>query len=49
MALWQVSTQLYSKEEQQELANLVDTMIGYNLTYIQEKDVNGLYSFKLDP
>uniref|UniRef100_A0A0P4W9U3 AAA+ ATPase domain-containing protein n=1 Tax=Scylla olivacea TaxID=85551 RepID=A0A0P4W9U3_SCYOL len=44
-----VSTQLYSKEEQQELANLVDTMIGYNLTYIQEKDVNGLYSFKLDP
>ncbi|MPC23181.1 Chromosome transmission fidelity protein 18 [Portunus trituberculatus] len=24
-------------------------MIGYNLTYIQEKDVNGLYSFKLDP
>ncbi|XP_045103960.1 chromosome transmission fidelity protein 18 homolog isoform X2 [Portunus trituberculatus] len=44
-----VSTQLYSKEEQQGLANLVDTMIGYNLTYIQEKDVNGLYSFKLDP
>ncbi|XP_050727858.1 chromosome transmission fidelity protein 18 homolog [Eriocheir sinensis] len=44
-----VSSQLYSKEEQQELANLVDTMIGYNLTYTQEKNPQGHYTFVLDP
>ncbi|KAG0716021.1 Chromosome transmission fidelity protein 18 [Chionoecetes opilio] len=35
-----VSTQLYSKDEKRDLAGLVDTMIGYNLTHTQEKNVH---------
>ncbi|XP_042861929.1 chromosome transmission fidelity protein 18 homolog isoform X2 [Penaeus japonicus] len=44
-----VNTQLYSRQEKEELANLIDTMIGYNLTYTQERSIDGQYSFNLDP
>lgn len=44
-----VNTQLYSKQEKEELASLINTMIGYNLTYTQERNLDGQYSFILDP
>ncbi|XP_068202621.1 chromosome transmission fidelity protein 18 homolog [Palaemon carinicauda] len=44
-----VNTQLYSKQEKEELAGLINTMISYNLTYTQERSLDGQYSFTLDP
>lgn len=44
-----VNTQLYSRQEKEELACLIDTMISYNLTYTQERSLDGQYSFNLDP
>ncbi|XP_064109296.1 chromosome transmission fidelity protein 18 homolog [Macrobrachium nipponense] len=44
-----VNTQLYSKQEKEELARLINTMISYNLTYTQERSLDGQYSFTLDP
>lgn len=50
--LWyilQVNTQLFSAREKQQLAELIDTMIGYNLTYHQERNFEGQYTYVLDP
>ncbi|XP_064406884.1 chromosome transmission fidelity protein 18 homolog isoform X2 [Halichondria panicea] len=44
-----VSTQLYSAQEKQQLLDLVGTMISYNLTYRQERGVDGQYTYVLDP
>ncbi|KAK7024655.1 hypothetical protein SK128_009630 [Halocaridina rubra] len=44
-----VNTQLYSKQEKEELAGLINTMISYNLTYTQERTLDGQYTFSLDP
>ena len=44
-----VNTQLYSAREKEELFHLIDTMIGYNLTYTQDRSLEGQYSFNLDP
>jgi len=44
-----VNTQLYSAKEKAELANLVDIHIAYNLTYVQERNVEGQYEYKMDP
>ena len=41
-----VNTQLYSAREKAELKNLVDTMIGYNLAYVQERMPDGQYTYK---
>ena len=45
----QVSTQLYSAREKQQLTDLIDTMISYGLTYKQEKGSDGQYTYILDP
>ena len=45
----QVSTQLYTAREKQQLADLVDTMISYGLTYKQERGSDGQYTYMLDP
>lgn len=45
----QVNTQLYSLKEKQQLAELISTMLTYNLTYLQERLPEGQYVFKLDP
>lgn len=45
----QVSTELLSAREKQQLDELVDTMIRYNMTYIQEKNFDGQYTYVLDP
>ena len=44
-----MSTQLYSAQEKQQLLDLVGTMISYNLTYRQERGVDGQYTYVLDP
>jgi chromosome transmission fidelity protein 18 len=44
-----VSTQLYTAREKQQLADLVNTMISYGLTYKQEKGPDGQYHYILDP
>jgi len=45
-----VNTQLFSKKEKEELANVVDIHISYNLTYQQERDPEtSQYVYKMDP
>lgn len=44
-----MNTQLYSLKEKQQLAELISTMLTYNLTYLQERLPEGQYVFKLDP
>uniref|UniRef100_A0A8C6JV08 Chromosome transmission fidelity protein 18 homolog n=1 Tax=Melopsittacus undulatus TaxID=13146 RepID=A0A8C6JV08_MELUD len=44
-----VNTQLYSLKEKQQLADLISTMLAYNLTYHQERLPEGQYIYKLDP
>ncbi|KAK2533628.1 Chtf18 [Columba guinea] len=44
-----VNTQLYSLKEKQQLAELISTMLAYNLTYRQERLPEGHYGYKLDP
>ena len=41
--------QLYTAREKQQLADLVDTMISYNLSYHQERTPEGSYTYILDP
>lgn len=45
----QVSTQLYSTREKQQLASLVGTMLAYSLTYRQERTPDGQYVYRLEP
>ncbi|CAI5792381.1 transmission fidelity 18 homolog isoform X1 [Podarcis lilfordi] len=44
-----VNTQLYSQKEKQQLGELINTMLAYNLTYHQERTPEGQYVFTLDP
>lgn len=44
-----VNTQLYSPREKQELKHLVEILIAYNLTYVQELTTEGQYIYRLDP
>ena len=41
--------QLFSASEKQQMTDLINTMIAYNLTYHQERNVEGQYSYSLDP
>ena len=45
----QVNTQLFSAREKQQMAELIDTMIGYSLTYHQERNLEGQYTYILEP
>lgn len=45
----QVSTQLYSTREKEQLAGLVGTMLAYSLTYRQERAADGQYTYRLEP
>ena len=46
---FQVNTQLYSAREKEGLALLIKIMIAYNMTYHQERSIEGQYSYVLDP
>ena len=45
----QVNTQLYSKREKDNLADLIRIMIAYNITYHQQRNLDGQYSYDLEP
>jgi len=49
MMFSQVNMQLFSTREKQQLAELVDSMIAYNITYHQERNFEGQYNYVLDP
>ncbi|KAJ8413533.1 hypothetical protein AAFF_G00080400 [Aldrovandia affinis] len=44
-----VNPQLYSTREKQQLIELVDTMLSYNLTYRQDRSPEGQYMYLLEP
>ncbi|KAJ8363965.1 hypothetical protein SKAU_G00127960 [Synaphobranchus kaupii] len=44
-----VNPQLYSMREKQQLVELVDTMLSYNLTYRQDRSPEGQYMYLLEP
>uniref|UniRef100_A0AAR2JUC5 Chromosome transmission fidelity protein 18 homolog n=1 Tax=Pygocentrus nattereri TaxID=42514 RepID=A0AAR2JUC5_PYGNA len=44
-----VNPQLYSAREKQQLCELIDTMINYNLTYRQDRTPEGQYTYVLEP
>lgn len=46
---FQVNTQLFSASEKKQLAELIDTMIAYNVTFHQERNFDGQYTYVLDP
>jgi len=45
----QVNPQLYSSREKQQLCELVDTMLSYNLSYRQDRTPEGQYTYLLEP
>lgn len=45
----QVSTQLFSTREKEQLSSLVGTMLAYSLTYRQERTPEGQYTYRLEP
>uniref|UniRef100_A0A4W4GC99 AAA+ ATPase domain-containing protein n=1 Tax=Electrophorus electricus TaxID=8005 RepID=A0A4W4GC99_ELEEL len=44
-----VNPQLYSTREKQQLCELIDNMISYNLTYRQDRTPEGQYTYVLEP
>ncbi|XP_046898586.1 chromosome transmission fidelity protein 18 homolog isoform X2 [Hypomesus transpacificus] len=44
-----VNPQLYSSREKQQLCELVDTMLSYNLSYRQDRTPEGQYTYLLEP
>lgn len=44
-----MNTQLYNQNEKEQLSQLINIMLTYNLTYHQEQTPEGQYIYKLDP
>ncbi|XP_018570059.1 chromosome transmission fidelity protein 18 homolog [Anoplophora glabripennis] len=44
-----VNLHLYTKQERESMLNVVHVMIDYNLNYIQERTLDGTYSYNLEP
>jgi len=44
-----VNTKLFSESEKQVFSSLVSTLISYNLTYKQERNLEGQYTYVLEP
>lgn len=44
-----VSAQLYSAEEKEQIQRVMNIMISYNLTFRQEKTIDGVYRYCLEP
>lgn len=42
-----VSLHLYTKEERESMLKVVHIMIDYNLTYVQERSLDGMYCYNL--
>jgi chromosome transmission fidelity protein 18 len=41
-----VNTHLYSQREKEDLRNLVDLLICYNLNFVQERTLEGNYIYR---
>lgn len=44
-----VNSQLYSEREKNELRRVIELMLAFNLTYHQERSLEGTYNYVLDP
>merc|ERR1712029_773997 len=44
-----VNTQLYSAKEKEDLKALVAILLAFNLNFVQERGLDGQYSYRLDP
>lgn len=47
--LFQVNPQLFSSREKEQMRELVDTMLAYNLSYRQDRTPEGQYTYVLEP
>lgn len=47
--LFQVNPQLFSSREKEQMHELVDTMLAYNLSYRQDRTPEGQYTYVLEP
>lgn len=47
--LVQVNPQLFSSREKQQMRELIDTMLAYNLSYRQDRTAEGQYTYVLEP
>ncbi|XP_046855742.1 chromosome transmission fidelity protein 18 homolog [Xenia sp. Carnegie-2017] len=44
-----INMQLFSSDEKQQMRDLINTMITYNINYLQERNIEGQYSYIFDP
>ena len=44
-----MSAQLYSAEEREQIHRVIGVMISYNLTFRQEKSIDGVYKYCFEP
>lgn len=49
LCLVQVNPQLFSSREKQQMRELIDTMLAYNLSYRQDRTAEGQYTYMLEP
>ena len=47
--LFQVNPQLFSTREKEQMRELIDTMLAYNLSYRQDRTPEGQYTYILEP
>jgi len=45
----QVNPQLFSSREKEQMRELIDTMLAYNLSYRQDRTPEGQYTYVLEP
>lgn len=45
----QISIQLFTQKEKEDLAKVVNIMIDYGLNFFQERDADGSFNFILNP
>lgn len=45
----QVNPQLFSSREKEQMHELIDTMLAYNLSYRQDRTPEGQYTYVLEP
>ncbi|XP_046856217.1 LOW QUALITY PROTEIN: chromosome transmission fidelity protein 18 homolog, partial [Xenia sp. Carnegie-2017] len=49
LTLRTINMQLFSSDEKQQMRDLINTMITYNINYLQERNIEGQYSYIFDP
>lgn len=49
VCFFQVNPQLFSSREKEQMRELIDTMLAYNLSYRQDRTPEGQYTYMLEP